>query len=74
MNKPLDPAKLQILTEDAISLREAAQELPRPVSSSTIYRWALRGVRGRKLETVHIGAQIITSRQAMTRFLAAIND
>lgn len=66
-------AALRLLTEHPLSLKEAARELPKPVATSTVYRWALRGVRGLKLETVKIGAQLITSREAITRFITALN-
>lgn len=68
------PTLLQILTEDVITLNEAARELPTRTHLSTLYRWAKRGVNGRKLETVKVGSQIVTSRQALTRFLVALND
>ncbi|MCR9211960.1 MAG: DUF1580 domain-containing protein [bacterium] len=36
---------------------------------STAWRWANRGVKGVKLETVSIGGKRLTSVQAVTRFL-----
>jgi len=35
---------------------------------STLYRWALRGCRGKKLETVLIGRERMTSKPALERF------
>jgi len=67
-------ASLQILTEDVLTLNQAARELPTRTHLSTVYRWAKRGVNGRKLETLKVGSQFITSRQALTRFLLALND
>jgi hypothetical protein len=40
---------------------------------STIWRWRNRGVRGHRLETILVGGRRYTSREAITRFLAAIN-
>ena len=46
-----------------------------PVHASTITRWALKGVKvgGRvvRLEYLRAGGKILTTRQAMVRFLAA---
>jgi hypothetical protein len=65
---------LQILTEDVLTLNQATRELPTRTHLSTLYRWAKSGVNGRKLETVKVGSQIVTSRQALTRFLLSLND
>lgn len=66
---PYNP--LNLLTEDIIQLREVPAELPRRVDISTVWRWAERGVGGVKLETVRIGGKKMTSRQALSRFIAA---
>ncbi|MCC9602884.1 DUF1580 domain-containing protein [Stieleria sp. JC731] len=72
-------ADLNLLTEDVISLTEARNFLPevrgqkRP-HVSTVWRWSLRGVGGVKLETVKIGSRIVTSKQAVTRFIAATTE
>lgn len=66
-NKALD-----LLTEDTITLPQAARELPGRPNASTLWRWHRRGVGGVRLEAVRIGGgRIYTSRQAITRFLAA---
>ena len=65
----------RILSEDMISLQEARNELAgffgRRPDKATVYRWCLRGVDGTRLEHVRIGGRIITSRQALTRFIGA---
>lgn len=72
-------SSLNLLTEEVITLGQARNLLPqvkglkRP-NLSTIFRWAHRGIGGKKLETVRIGSRILTSKQAMTRFIAAISD
>jgi hypothetical protein len=41
---------------------------------TTVFRWALRGCKGTRLETWLIGGQRFTSRAAVDRFIAAINE
>jgi Protein of unknown function (DUF1580) len=36
--------------------------------SSTVWRWALRGVRGVKLEVIRVGGTLCTSMEALQRF------
>ena len=68
-------AKLDLLAEDTLSLPQAARELPGKPDPSTLWRWATRGVRGTKLECIRIGSgRIYTTRQAVTRFLAATQE
>lgn len=63
---------LGLLTEDLCSLAAVAKDLR--VHSSSIYRWAIRGVRGVVLETIRVGGKILTSRQSVTRFLERIQS
>ena len=69
-------SNLDLLTEEVITLSEVRKFLPNVEGQnrphlSTIWRWSLRGVGGVKLETVKIGSRVVTSRQAVTRFIAA---
>ncbi len=72
----LSMSNLNLLTEDVITITEARNFLPdvqgqkRP-HVSTVWRWTLRGISGVKLETVKIGSRIVTSKQALTRFISA---
>lgn len=64
----------RVLSEDVVSLNEAAKELEaatgiRPDKSS-LTRWILRGCGGVRLEAVRVGRQWVTSSQAITRFIA----
>jgi hypothetical protein len=61
--------------EDLLSFGKAASAIPgrERVSLGTLHRWRLKGVRGVRLETVLIGGQRFTSRQAIERFLAFLN-
>jgi hypothetical protein len=65
----------KILTEDVRTLAEARTELFRATGrrpdKTTMYRWCLRGVAGTKLEHVRLGNVILTSSQAITRFIEA---
>lgn len=65
----------RILTEDALTLKEAQlaihEATGRKLDKTTLYRWCLRGAFGVRLEHVRLGQQIITSRQALTRFIEA---
>lgn len=67
---------LSILTEDVISIADVPRELPSKARPhiSTVYRWINVGVRGVRLESCRVGSQIVTSRQALTRFLAAMQQ
>ncbi len=70
------PKSLDILTEDVILLSQVPGEFPdefRP-HLSAVYRWVRKGVHGQKLVSVRLGAKIVTSRQAVARFIAAINS
>jgi hypothetical protein len=66
-----------LLTEDLIGLT-AASRLPqlrrdgRAPALTTVFRWATKGVRGQKLETINCGGWRCTSREAVNRFLARI--
>lgn len=65
----------KILTEDVKTLQEARTELFRATGrrpdKTTLYRWCLRGVAGTKLEHIRLGDRILTSSQAITRFIEA---
>ena len=68
-------ATQRILSENVLTLKDAASEIGnligRRPDKTTIYRWCLRGVGGVKLESVRLGNRILTSRQAITRFIEA---
>ena len=68
---------LDILSEDLLTIEQAAREVPRPAGKkplhyATAWRWAHRGLRGHKLETVRVGSQLMTSRERLHAFLRAI--
>ncbi|MFN0021058.1 MAG: DUF1580 domain-containing protein [Pirellulaceae bacterium] len=65
------------LTEDILSLSEAATILPRrrgkKTNTCTLYRWTKRGLRGVVLESIQIGGTRCTSRQALERFFGELD-
>jgi hypothetical protein len=66
----------RILTEDVISSSEAQRELRQVLNTtldrSTIHRWMLRGVKGVQLDHVRLGGKLLTSKQAITRFVSEL--
>lgn len=57
-----------------IRLSEAAKSLPTRPNASTVWRWATRGCRGIRLETVRIGGFHYVSADALRAFLDATNE
>jgi hypothetical protein len=71
----------KLLTEAVVSLSQAARTLPslragRPTHPSTLWRWAHHGISTPvgviRLETAHLAGRVVTSREAVTRFLTAV--
>ncbi|MDV6034054.1 MAG: DUF1580 domain-containing protein [Phycisphaera sp. RhM] len=69
------PNVQRVLTEDVQTLQDAREDLAsylgRRPDKCTLYRWCRDGVRGTKLEHVRLGGRILTSRQAVRRFIEA---
>lgn len=68
---------IEIHAERVLTLNDAAAKLPRRRKGSrphvaTLYRWAQRGLRGVRLETIQIGGTTCTSREALQRFFDAL--
>lgn len=68
---------IDIRKEKLLSISEAAKMRPptrrgRPTSPSTVFRWIAKGVRGRRLEAIRLGAQWFTSAEALQRFAEAL--
>jgi len=66
-----------LFDETLIPLKAACRLVPgrsaKGIAVTTIYRWALRGCRGTRLQTAMVGGQRYTSHEALDRFFAAIN-
>jgi hypothetical protein len=76
MPKTSQASNAHLLTEDLLTLKEATKAVPTPPGSkplhfATLWRWTQRGLKGRKLETYRIGSRVVTSTQALHRFLEA---
>ncbi len=73
---------IDIKTEKVVTIREACRFLPKRRAFSythpfTIFRWAKKGLRGTKLETIRVGGTLCTSVEALQRFfneLSATDD
>lgn len=70
---------IDLQTETTLRLNDA-RNLPwlkgrtgKRISKDSLQRWALRGLRGVRLETVRIGGTIFTSAEAILRFLERLN-
>jgi hypothetical protein len=65
---------VNLVQEQLISLKEAPKHLPKRNGKrthySTVFRWATKGARGRRLESVFIGGVRYTSIEALNRFAA----
>lgn len=64
---------IEIARECCFPLSEAPGHLPRGrrgrrIHISTTFRWAQRGLRGVRLETIRIGGALYTSDEALQRF------
>lgn len=62
------------LTGESLITMSAAAKLTagRPHPSS-LWRWTKKGVGGVRLESVQVGGRVFTSREALQRFVAALN-
>ncbi len=65
-DNPSSDATVALRDEPRLTLTEAARKLDK--SPSTIWRWAMRGTRGVRLETFVLGAQRYTTNPAIDRF------
>jgi hypothetical protein len=71
MHKPIDLERLITMAEAGKYLAQRTGHRP---YLCTLYRWALRGVGGRRLETVQVGRQRYTSVEAVQRFMHARDE
>lgn len=70
---------IDLASETVVTLTQATHHLPkrrrgkRP-ATQTIYRWAQRGCRGVRLETIQVGGTKCTSLEALQRFCERLSD
>jgi hypothetical protein len=60
--------------ETLLTLSRAAKDVPGHPHLSTLVRWATRGVKSVRLETILIGGRRFTSREAIQRFIARLSE
>jgi len=70
---------IDLAIEEVLTLTEAATRLPRRRAAkrphvATLYRWATRGCRGIRLETIRVGGTLCTSVEALQRFCERLSD
>lgn len=64
-----------LTNEDLLTLPAAAKTVKRngrSVATSTVYRWATRGIDGIRLETIQAGGVLCTSKPAVDRFFTRL--
>ena len=71
MHSPIDRERLITMADAGKYLAQRTGHRP---YLCTLYRWALRGVSGRRLETVQVGRQRYTSVEAVQRFMHARDE
>jgi hypothetical protein len=67
------------LNDSLLSMKQAAKLVPsrrsgRPCSSATLWRWAMRGVRGIRLESLCVGGSLMTSAEALEDFFRRLAE
>lgn len=70
---------IDLTSETVLNFGDAATRLPRRRAGkkphvATLYRWATRGCRGVKLETIRVGGTLCTSVEALQRFCEHLSD
>jgi|GEM_PF-1315158 hypothetical protein len=65
---------IDIHNEHLLTLAQASRKLPSQPSPGTLWRWAIKGLRGVKLRSVRAGKTIITSSEALQEFLEAVHE
>lgn len=69
---------IDLLNEQVLTIPEAAKRLPgrrgKPIHVSTVYRWIQTGVEGIRLEAARMGGTMVTSVEALQRFLVGLSS
>src|SRR5437773_340557 len=61
--------------EELVLLNDARKLFPQRPSKETLWRWALgRGLLGVRLDSTLVGSNRYTSKQAIARFITAVNE
>ncbi len=71
----IDPLREDVYPLSGVPKRLRRQgRCGRPTHVSTIYRWAMHGVNGARLETIKIGGTMYTSDAALRRFFNTLTN
>ncbi len=70
---PRDPAQIDPLSDDLITIDEAAKLVPGRPHRHSVYRWSLYERRGHKLETVLVSGRRYTTRNALREYLQNVS-
>jgi hypothetical protein len=65
---------IDISSERLVAINQAHQHVPGRPHKSTIFRWALHGVRGQKLDSLIAGGRRFTSIEAIERFCSRLTN
>lgn len=69
---------MMLFDEDLLTLADATKILPKSNGKrpavSTLWRWAVKGVSGIRLDTRKVGGRLFTSREALERFTTTLAD
>ena len=65
------PPSGDITTETLVRLVDSPAKIPTRPSLRTVWRWAMKGCKGRRLETILVGGVRYCSEEAIQRFLAS---
>lgn len=64
----------RLMSEGLIGLGAASKLFAQRPNAATVWRWVKSGANGIRLEAVRCGARYYTTKQAVTRFIAAQTD
>jgi hypothetical protein len=65
---------IDVLASDLCLLDTLLDSLPRRPSTTCVWRWHRRGVRGRRLQVLKIAGRLHTTRSEFRDFITAIQD
>lgn len=76
MSKAKTLEKSNLLNEEPLPLSVIAKQIPNRrgrlgVNPASVWRWTKRGIRGCKLECIHVGGIVMTTKAALQRFFEA---
>jgi hypothetical protein len=57
--------------ESMLPIADAPKQFPGDPALGTVWRWSKHGVGGKKLDVLHIGGRVWTSKEAIRRFIEA---